>query len=164
MNRACLALGSLLLSATALATEPSVRVEPPQLQGSRPLEPQTANSVVKDYLESWKSFEQALDQNDATRLDADFVGVAHDRLAETVAGQLRGGLHTHYEDRSHDLQIVFYSLDGLSIQMIDTVEYVQKVMGKDKELASTTVRQRYVVVLTPSETRWQVRIFQAAAS
>jgi hypothetical protein len=151
---------ALLISATSLADDPLVRVEPSQLQGSRPLEKQTETSVIRDYLQSWKSMRQALDQNQATELDPEFIGAARDKLAETIAAQSRSGIHTRYQDRSHDLQIVFYSPEGLSIQMTDNVEYEQQVLDKDKVLATKVIHQRYLVVLTPSEVRWQVRIFQ----
>jgi hypothetical protein len=165
MIKSLIVLGcALLLSATAVPDEPSVRIEPPQLRGSRPLEPRTQDSVVKDYLESWKSMQQALDRNEAARLDPDFIGDARDKLGQTIASQARAGIHTRYRDRSHDLQIVFYSPEGLSLQMIDDVEYEQQVLDKDKVLGSKTIRQRYVIVLTPSEVRWQVRIFQASPS
>ena len=143
-----------------LGLEPAIRVESPELQGSRPLEKQTENSVIRDYLQSWESMQQALDQNQAAKLDPDFIGAARDKLAETIDGQNRIGIHTHYQDRSHDLQIVFYSPEGLSIEMTDDVEYEQQVLDKDKILAIKIIRQRYLVVLTPSEVRWQVRIFQ----
>jgi len=155
---------ALLLSVTSPAEEASVRVEPPQLQGSRPLEKQTESSVIRDYLQSWKGMQQALDQNQATKLDPDFIGAARDKLAETIATQSRNGIHTRYQDRSHDLQIVFYSPEGLSIQMTDVVEYEQQVLDNDKVLATKVIRQRYLIVLTPSEVRWQVRIFQADPS
>ncbi|NUQ29687.1 MAG: hypothetical protein HOQ35_14395 [Acidobacteriaceae bacterium] len=45
--------------------------------------------------------------------------------------------------------------------MTDNVEYRQQILEKDKVLATTVVRRRYLVVLTPSEVRWQVRILQA---
>jgi hypothetical protein len=152
---------ALLLSATMLADEPAVRVAPPQLQGSRSLEKQTESSVIRNYLESWKSLQEALDQNQAGKLDRDFVGVARDKLGDTIEAQSRMGIHTRYQDLSHDLQIVFYSPEGLSIQMTDNVEYRQQIFEKDKVLATTVVRRRYLVVLTPSEVRWQVRILQA---
>jgi len=155
---------ALLLSLPSLAEEPSVHVQPPQLQGSRPLEKQTEASVIRDYLQSWKSMRQALDQNQAADLDQDFIGVARDRLGETIAAQARSGIHSRYQDRSHDLQIVFYSPEGLSIQMTDNVEYEEQVLDKDKVLATTVIHQRYLVVLTPSEVRWQVRILQAATN
>ena len=142
---------------------PSIRVEPAQLQGSRPVEKQTETAVIRDYLQSWKSLETALDQNQAALLDSNFVGTARDKLANTIEEQANLGIHTHYRDRAHDLQIVFYSPEGLSIQLIDTVEYEEQVLDRDKVLATKTVRKRYLAVLTPSEVRWRVRIFQAEA-
>jgi predicted PhzF superfamily epimerase YddE/YHI9 len=71
------------------------------------------------------------------------------------------GIHTRYLERSHDLQIVFYSPEGLSIQLTDTVEYEEQVLDHDKVLATKPIRKRYLVVLAPAEVRWRVRIFQA---
>ena len=164
INPAVLISCALLMSAPTLADEPSVHVQPPQLQGSRPLEKQTETSVIRDYLQSWRSMRQALDENQAADLDPDFIGAARDRLGETIAAQTRSGIHSRYQDRSHDLQIVFYSPEGLSIQMTDNVEYEQQVLDKDKVLVTKVIHQRYIVVLTPSEVRWQVRILQAAAN
>ena len=161
INRAVLMSCCLLLPATILSQDPTVRVDPPQLQGSRPLEQQTENAVVRDYLEAWKSMRQALDRNQPNKLDPDFIGAAKDKLADTIGSQAKMGIHTRYQDRSHHLQIVFYSPEGLSIQMLDNVEYQQDVVAKDKVLTSKIIHQRYLVVLTPSEVRWQVRIFQA---
>ncbi len=154
-------LMSCALSITGWAQEPSVRVEPPQLGGSRPVEKQTQAAVVRDYLQSWKSLQGALDGNQADLLDAYFVGIARDKLASTIDDQAKIGIHTRYQDRTHDLQIVFYSPEGLSIQMTDIVEYEQQVLDHDKVLGTKHVRTRYLVVLTPSEVRWKVRIFQA---
>lgn len=145
----------------AAANQPSVHVDPSHLQGPRQLAPQTAAAVVRDYLESWQSMAAALQQNSPNLLDANFVGTAHDKLADTVHEQAVMGIHTRYRDLSHDLQIVFYSPEGLSIQLIDNVEYDEQVFLPDKELAARRMHARYVVVLTPSEVRWRVRLFQA---
>jgi len=145
------------------AGQPDVRIQPPELQGSRPLEKQTEAAVIRDYLLSWKSFKTALDQNQANLLNADFVGTAREKLGNTIEGQAQIGVHTRYQDLSHDLQIVFYSPEGLSIQILDTVEYDEQVLDHDKVLTSKRIRARYVVVLTPSEVRWKVRIFQSQA-
>lgn len=152
---------ALALPAALWADQPSVRVEPPALNGSRSLEKLTANSVVRDYLQSWKAFRQAFAQNQPGILRQDFVGTALTRLSDTIADQKKLGLQTRYEDRSHHLQIVFYSPDGLSIQLIDQVDYDQQVLEGGKVLTSHPVHARYLVVMTPSQTRWQVRIFQA---
>jgi hypothetical protein len=164
MRATILAISCALAVPSALwADQPTVQVEPPQLQGSRPLEKQTESAVIRDYLRSWQSFRGALDQNQADLLDADFVGTARDKLAETIGEQAKIGIHTRYQDRAHDLQIVFYSPEGLSVQLIDTVEYDEQVLDHDKVLATERVRARYLVVLTPAEVRWKVRIFQAEA-
>lgn len=162
MKNYLLALSFALTMPLAASTDqPSIRVEPPQLQGSRPLEKQTEASVVRDYLQSWKALNSALDQNQAPLLDAYFVGTAHDKLANTIDEQTKIGIHTRYLERAHDLQIVFYSPEGLSIQLTDTVEYDEQVLDHDKILATKPIKKRYLVVLTPSEVRWRVRILQS---
>ena len=162
MSLRILAAGCVLFFATgALADQPSVQVQPPDLQGSRPLEKQTAAAVVRDYLESWQKFRAALDENQAALLDPDFVGTARTKLASAIGEQAKLGIHTVYQDESHNLQIVFYSPDGLSIQMIDNVEYDQQVLDRDRVLATQHVKTRYVVVMTPAEVRWKVRVFEA---
>lgn len=153
----------LVLSSALWAEPPSVQVEPPNLQGSRPLEKQTASAVIRDYLQSWQSLRSALDENQMALLDPDFVGIAHDKLADTIEEQAKMGIHTRYQDRAHDLQIVFYSPEGLSIQLVDNVEYDEQVLDHDKVLTTQHVQARYLVVLTPAEVRWRVRVFQAEA-
>jgi hypothetical protein len=143
------------------AAQASVHVQPYHLEGPRPLADQTAHAVVQDYLEAWQTLHDALEQNRVDTLDRDFVGAARDKLAETVQQQTKLGLRAGYQDRSHDIQIVFYSPEGLSIQLIDNVEYDQQVSDHDKVVTTQHVSARYVVVLTPSETRWRVRVLQA---
>ena len=141
--------------------QPEVRVEPSNLQGPRPLEEQTRTAAIRDYLKSWQSFRAAFDQNNSGILDADFVGTAKDKLAETIQQQSALGISTKYQDRSHDIQIVFYSPEGLSIELTDKVEYDVQVLDHDKVTTTQRVSARYVVVLTPAEVRWRVRVFQA---
>ena len=143
------------------ADQPAVRVESPKLEGPRQLQEQTANSVVRDYLESWKTMSKALDRNQADLLDRDFIGTARDKLTSTIKEQNAAGLHTVYKDQSHDVQILFYSPEGLSVQLADTVEYDVQLFEHDKSLATKHVRAKYIVVLSPTEVRWRVRIFQA---
>jgi hypothetical protein len=51
----------------------------------------------------------------------------------------------------------------MSLQLIDNVVYDEQVLDHEKVLAVKQVQARYVVVLTPSDVRWKVRIFQSAA-
>ena len=154
----CFGLSAVSVLAAAQAT---VRVEPTKLQGPRTLEDQTQAAVIRDYLKSWQSLSNALDHNNAEVLNADFVGTAKDKLTHTIEEQKTLGVRTHYEDRAHDLHIVFYSPEGLSIELTDNVEYDVQVIDHDKPTATQHVRARYVVVLTPAEVRWRVRVFQA---
>jgi hypothetical protein len=163
IRRLLLLAGALAWPLTVTAQQASVQVQPPDVHGSRQLEDLTATTVVRDYLQSWKAFRTALDQNQPGLLQQDFIGTALTKLDTTVAEQTKLGIHTHYVDRSHRLQIVFYSPDGLSIQLVDRVEYDEQVMQGSTVIGTQSVHARYLVVLTPSQTRWQVRIFQAAA-
>jgi len=161
----------LLLSAVATglpafalaADEPTVHVQEPHLQGPRELQETTAKAVVQNYLDSWQSMSKALDQNSPELLDRDFVGSAKEKLAATIKEQKIAGVRTVYHDRSHNVQILFYSPEGLSIQLADDVEYDVQLSSGGKSLGTQQVTTRYIVVLTPSEVRWRVRIFQAQA-
>lgn len=142
--------------------QPTVRVESPDSVGPRQLEPQTQAAVVRNYLDAWKTMDQALDQNRPDLLDAAFVGIARDKLLATIQSQQRLGIRTQYQDRSHDLELLFYSPEGLSIQLSDTVEYDVQLMDHDKLVGTDHVKSRYLAVLTPTEVRWKVRVFQSS--
>ena len=114
-------------------------------------------------MQAWETLRTALGRNDIALLDKDFTGTARDKLAETVQQQAAAGIHTGYQDKSHDIKIVFYSPDGLSIELTDEVKYDVQVFDHDKQLTTQQVHARYVVVLTPAEVRWRVRVFQAQA-
>lgn len=160
--RHTLVITCLLASASfAVAQQASVHVTPPHLDGPRPLQQQTAAAVVKDYVEAWQTLNNALDQNRADLLDRDFVGDAKDKIAATIKQQAKDGLRASYKDSSHNVQIVFYSPEGLSVQLTDDVEYDVQLQDQGKVIGNHHIRAHYVVVLTPSETRWRVREFEA---
>lgn len=156
-------LCAVTLPLYGVAQDASVKIEPAALQGSRILEKQTEQSVVRDYLHSWKTLSTALDTNQVTGLNTEFAGTALDKLTNTIDAQAKAGIHTRYVERAHDLQIIFYSPEGLSIQMTDDVAYDEQVLEKDRVLTTQPVHRRYLIVMTPSEVRWRVRIFQAQA-
>lgn len=153
---AIFATGSMLAPAQA-----AVHVEPAHLDTPRPLAEQTQQGAIRDYLESWKAMRAALEQNRPGLLNTDFVGTAKDRLTDTIHQQAAAGIHTRYVDRSHDLEIVFYSPEGLSIELTDTVDYDVQVFDKDKQISTGQVHARYIVIMTPAEVRWRVRVLQA---
>jgi hypothetical protein len=155
--------GFLAAASTLGAAEPTVSVSASTLAGPRPLEEQTRTAAIRDYLESWQAMTHAFEQNQAGLLDADFVGAARDTLGAAIRAQASLGIQTDYQDRSHDIQILFYSPEGLSIELADTVAYDVQVSDHGKPVATIPARARYIVVLSPSEVRWQVRLLQAAS-
>jgi hypothetical protein len=88
------------------------------------------------------------------------VGSAKDTLAATIQQQTALGISTRYQDRSHDLQLVFYSPEGLSIELTDNVDYDVQLLDQGRIKTTQHVRARYLIVLTPAEVRWKVRVFQ----
>ena len=163
LRTVALLFAALSAASTCALAQAAIHVQPAHLQGPRNLADQTANAVVKNYIESWESLRTALQQNRPELLDRDFVGAAKQKLTETIQQQSRLGMTTSYQDRSHDIQIVFYSPEGLSVELIDNVDYDLQVSDKDKVLTTQPVHARYVVVMTPTEVRWRVRVMQAAA-
>ncbi len=144
------------------AAQALVHVQPAHLQGPRPLQEQTGAAAIRDYMQSWQSFRAALEQNRAELLSPDFVGTAKEKLTDTIQKQTALGICTRYVDREHDLQIVFYSPEGLSIEILDKVQYDMQVLDQNRVIATQRMSARYLVVLTPAEVRWRVRVFQAS--
>jgi hypothetical protein len=162
LPRFLLLMCSVLLALPILGSEqPTVRVEPTNSVGPRTLEDQTGSAVVRDYLLAWQTMSKALEENRADVLGAYFVGVAREKLADTVQQQQTLGMSTRYRDLSHDLKLVFYSPEGLSVQLVDTVEYEVQILDHGDVKTTQHIRSRYVAVLTPTEVRWEVRLFQA---
>jgi hypothetical protein len=151
--------GTLLLMSAV--EQPAVRVANADSVGPRTLEAQTRSAVIRDYLAAWNSLSHALDENNAHLLDTDFTGLAREKLSDTIADQQKLGLRTLYLDRQHDIHLIFYSPEGLSVQLLDSVEYDVQVLDHDKVQATQHVRTQYLAVLTPTEVRWKVRIFQS---
>jgi len=143
------------------ADKPSVRIGSMDSVGPRTVEKQTQTSIVRDYLQAWQSLSRALAQNHAAALDDSFTGIARDKLADAVRDQANLGIQTHYRDRTHNLQVIFYSPEGLSIQLLDNVEYDIELREKGKLLGTQHASSRYMAVLTPTESKWKVRIFEA---
>jgi hypothetical protein len=153
--------GLVVASSQSGSGQASVHVESENLKGPRVLQDLTKSAVIRDYLQGWQSFSQALEQNRSDLLNIEFTGNAKEKLTETVQDQAALGIRTRYKDLSHDLQIVFYSPEGSSVEMTDKVEYEVQVIDHDKVTTSQRVNARYMVVMTPAETRWRVRVFQS---
>ena len=144
------------------ATEPSVKVAPMDSVGPRTVEKQTQASVVRDYLHAWETLDNAFRKNQADLLDGYFAGTAKEKLADSIREQQTLGIQTTYGKQSHDIQVVFYSPEGLSIEIVDTAGYEVEVRDHGKAVGTQEVQARYVAVLTPTESKWKVRVLQGA--
>jgi hypothetical protein len=145
------------------ATTPSVKVAPTDSVGPRSVEKQTQASVVRDYLRAWETMDRALKSNRPELLDEYFVGDAKQKLTDTIREQEKQGIQSAYGNQSHDLQVVFYSPEGLSIEIVDTAGYEVEVRDHGKIIGTKQVQARYVAVLTPTESKWKVRVLQAGS-
>jgi hypothetical protein len=145
----------------ASSGQPTVRIAPMNLVSPRPIEPQTQASVIQDYLKAWQMMGSALSQNRSDLLDRNFVGAAKEQLLDAIRQQRALGIQTTYTEQSHDLRLVFYSPEGLSIQLMDTVELDVDIQDHGKSVGRQHIRTTYLAVLTPAESVWKVRVFQS---
>lgn len=149
----------LLCGSVWCADAPSVQLNSSNV-APRQIEDNTENAVVRDYARAWQSLTAALSQNRTDVLTADFVGYAQDQLMQRVNEQQKAGLHTRYVDHGHSLQAVLYSQDGSAMQLRDTAHLEVQLLDGDKVIHSDRFTQHYLVVMTPAENRWKVRVLQ----
>ena len=128
--------------------------------GPRPLEDQTQKAIQREYAAAWKNMAEALEQNREDLLDQNFVGAEHDRLRRQIEQQKKNGMSSKLDDRSHQVDYIFYSPEGTAIELHDTVQLEQQTMDGSKSVHSETVTQKYVVIFTLVGDRWQVRTLQ----
>jgi hypothetical protein len=130
----------------------------------RDVEDQTQQSIVRDYGKAWQSLEQALESNRADALNANFVGFARDRWDATVSEQAKAGMSRRVVDRGHQLQVIFYSVEGSAMELRDAAQFEIQYLDGGKVVHSERVTSHYVVLMTPAENSWKVRILQGVPS
>jgi hypothetical protein len=138
---------------------PSVQLNADNGAG-KPLEDLTRNAVTRDYARAWSTLARAMDTSNTNLIDGDFVGVAADKLTAGIEQQAKAGLHRRYIDRGHRVDVLFYSVDGASMQLRDTAQLEIQLMDGSKVLHSDNVTRQYISLMTPTEVRWKVRVLQ----
>jgi hypothetical protein len=128
--------------------------------GPREIEDTTQAAIVRDYGTAWRSLETALNDNSKEALDNGFVGFARDRYAARIAGQKQSGLRTRIVDHGHKLQAMFYSPEGSTMQLRDTAKLELQVLDGGNVISTRKLTRSYVVLMTPAEDRWKVRVLQ----
>jgi len=129
--------------------------------GPREVEDTVQQSVQRDYAQAWQTMEAALESGDASGLNQYWVGVAHDKLTQKIQDERRTNVRVRYQDKSHHLQAVYYPTDGAALLLHDDAEVELQVLDSGKTIHSQTIHEKYVVLMTPGQDRWFVRVLQS---
>ncbi len=144
----------------AEANQPQVQLNAANA-GPREMEDATRASIARAYSRAWQTLAQAMEQNRADLLDASFLGAAREHLAQAIADQSKNGMRRRYVDRGHKVEVLFYSPEGLSVQLRDRAQYEVEVLDGDSVIQREQVTVNYIALLTPTEVTWKVRALQA---
>jgi len=151
-------LGLAVFSSSARAQDLELSVAG---AGPRKLEATLQQSIPRDYAKAWQTLEAALESGNPTELDRYWVGVAHDKFQRLVSDQAITGVEVRYEKPSHHLQAVFYPADGAALLLYDTVTLEIEILRSGKTVHSESTTEKYLVLMTPAQDRWLVRVLQA---
>ncbi len=127
----------------------------------RQVEDTTQKAIARDYAAAWQALTDALEQNRADLLAANFVGTAYEKLDQTISQQRKAGLRQRYIDKGHHVNAVFYSPEGSAMELQDTAALEIQVLDGDKVVHSEDVTVHYVALLTAAENSWKVRVLEA---
>ena len=158
-----LLLFTVLVTRGVIAAPPdsSIQIKIDASQATpREVEDQTKQSIVRDYGKAWQSLELALATNRADLLNPGFVGFARERWGATLAEQGKAGMSQRVVDRGHQLQVLFYSAEGSAMEIRDTAQLEIQYLADGKVVHSERVKGQYMVLMTPAESSWKVRILQ----
>jgi len=147
-----------VVSSSPTASLPSVVLT--ASRGPRDIEDLTRQKIVHDYGAAWKTLATSLEQNRAELLNDYFTGFAKDEFTRTIQQQAGTGIHRHYVDHGHKLEVLFYSPDGGVMQLQDNAEYEVQIFDGDRLLHSEKMTARFLVLMTPAADRWMVRLLQ----
>lgn len=126
----------------------------------RAVEETTKAAIEREYATAWKTLATALRENRADQLPASFVGTAKEDLVQRVQQQKQNNLSTRITERSHKLEVVFYSPEGSAMQLRDRVTLDQQYLEGGKVVHSEEGTREYLVLMTVAEDRWKVRLLQ----
>jgi hypothetical protein len=66
-------------------------------------------------------------------------------------------------DHGHQLQVLFYSADGSAMQLRDTAQLEIQYRDGSKVVHKESLSAHYLVLMTPAENSWKVRVLQEIA-
>src|SRR6185437_17183271 len=97
--------------------------------------------------------EQAVAENRLGLLDAYFTGLAKQDLTRRVNSQIKSGMLTHYTDRGHKLEAIFYSPAGDAMELRDHAQFDLQILDGSKVIYDEPVSTEYMVLMTPGADR-----------
>lgn len=147
-----------VVHSTLTASLPSVELT--VSRGPRDIEDLTRHKILHDYAAAWQTLDAGLEQNRSELLNDYFTGFAKDEFTRTIKEQAGTGIHRHYVDHGHKLEVLFYSPDGSVMQLQDQAEYEVQIFDGNRLLHSETMTARFLVLMTPGADRWMVRLLQ----
>ena len=160
-NRALLVLLLLIVVFPLRAASPTSAVKLSVAGvGPRQLEPTLEESIARDYAKAWQTLSAALEARDPALLDQYWAGVAHDKFERLVEDEKRG-IEVRYRDQSHQLQAMFYPADGAALVLCDTAQLEVQVFSSGKLIHSESFSEKYMVLMTPAQDRWLVRVLDS---
>jgi hypothetical protein len=128
----------------------------------RQVDESVQQAIVRDYSAAWQSLASALATNNDGALKDDFIGYALDRLTQRVKDQKQSGLTTRIVDRGHQVEAIFYSLDGSAMQLRDKATLETAILESSTVIHSERTQLTYYVIMTGAEDRWKVRVLDSA--
>ena len=126
----------------------------------RAVEETTALAVQRDYAHAWGALVSALEENRADLLGENFTGGARQQWQDAIHAQRQNGLSRRIVDHGHQMRVTFYSLDGSALEAVDSADLEIEYREGGKLLSSERIQARYLVLLTPAENSWKIRILQ----
>ncbi len=126
----------------------------------RAVEDTTSLSIQRDYSHAWKSLVSALEENRGELLNENFTGTARQQWQDAIRTQKQNGLSRKIVDHGHTVRVTFYSLDGSALEATDTADLEIQYREGGKVISTERVQAHYLVVLTPAENSWKLRMLQ----
>ncbi len=126
----------------------------------RPVEDTTSVSIQRDYAHAWKSLVSALEENRTELLNENFTGTARQQWQDAIYTQKQNGLSRKIVDHGHSVRVTFYSLDGSALEATDTADLEIQYREGGKVISTERVQAHYLVLLTPAENSWKLRMLQ----
>ena len=156
-------IGTVVGKAVLYAADPvsAITLETKNAQ-PRPVEELTEKAIVREYGAAWQNLARALKENNVGILNQSFVGTAQEKFKQQIEKQQAAGISTNYVDRGHKVEVIFYALEGSTMQLRDTATLELQVLQDGKVIHSEQVQQQYVALMTVYGDSWKVRVLQEA--